>query len=64
MVSTRNPINTDDVRVRAAEKLSRFSARKKNRKANTITGDIVKPIYLSKSEPLVRRMTCFQKHNS
>lgn len=29
MVSARNPINTDEVRVRAAEKLSRFSARKK-----------------------------------
>lgn len=63
MVSARNPINTDDVKERAARNLSRFSARQRNRKANAITGDIVKPIYLSKSEPLVRRMTCYQKNN-
>lgn len=63
MVSAKTPINTDDVKERAVRNLSRFSARQRNRKAKTITGDIVKPIYLSKSEPLVRRMTCYQKNN-
>jgi len=63
MVSAKTPINTDDVKERAIRNLSRFSARQRARKTKTITGDIVKPIYLSKSEPLVRRMTCYQKNN-
>ena len=63
MVSVKTPINTEDVKERAARNLSRFSARQRNKNVKTITGDIVKPIHLSKSEPLVRRMTCYQKNN-
>ena len=63
MVSVKTPINTEDVKERAARNLSRFSARQRNKNVKTITGDIVKPIHLSKSEPLVRRMTAYQKNN-
>lgn len=63
MVSVKTPINTEDVKERAARKLSLFSARQRNKNVKTLTGDIVKPIHLSKSEPLVRRMTGYQKNN-
>lgn len=63
MVSVKTPINTDDVKERAARNLSRFSAKNRTKKVKTLTGDIVKPIHLSKSEPLVRRMTSYQKNN-
>ncbi|QUG41789.1 hypothetical protein KD050_00345 [Psychrobacillus sp. INOP01] len=63
MVSVKTPINTENVKERAARNLSRFSSRQRNKNVKTITGDIVKPIHLSKSEPLVRRMTSYQKNN-
>ena len=65
MVSVKTPINTEDVRERAARKLSRFNSSKRNRndKSVAVTGDMVKPIHVSKSEPLVRRMTSYQPNN-
>jgi len=60
MVSVKTPINTDDVRERAARKLNRFSARRSTKEV--ITGDMVKPIHVSKSEPLVRRITNYQNN--
>ena len=63
MVNVKTPINTDEVKERAARNLSRFNAKQKSKNVKNITGNIVKPIQLSKSEPLVRRMTNFQKSN-
>lgn len=63
MVSVNNPINTEDVRERAAKNLSRFNSKRLNKKIKPLTGDIVKPIQLSKTEPLVRRMTGYYQKN-
>lgn len=63
IVSVNTPINTEEVKKRATRNLSRFSARQKNKNIKAITGDIVKPIHISKSEPLVKRMTCYQRNN-
>lgn len=66
MLSEKVPICTEDVRNRAAKKLSGFNASRKNSKqvkTGAITGDLVKPIHVKKTEPLVKRFTYFQNNS-
>ena len=66
MLSEKVPICTEDVKDRAARKLGRFNTTKKSSKrvkTAAITGDLVKPIHVNKSEPLVKRMTYFQNNS-
>lgn len=63
MVSVKTPINTDDIKERAASKLRLFSANKSTKREKRVTGDMVKPIHVSKSDPLVKRITNSQKIN-
>lgn len=65
MESAKTPIRTQDIRDRAARKLSETSTNRSAKQTNRIkiTGSIVKPIHVSKTDPLVRRMTQYQKIN-
>jgi len=54
MVKVKTPINTKDVKERAAKKLNQLSA--KRAKPIIITGHMVKPINVSKTDPLVRKI--------
>ncbi|MCM3357275.1 hypothetical protein [Psychrobacillus sp. MER TA 171] len=66
MLSEKVPICTEDVRSRAAKKLSGFNASKKSNKhvkTVAITGDLVKPIHVKKTEPLVKRITYFENNS-
>lgn len=58
MVKVKTPINTKNVKERAAKKLSKLSANSGTKKANgiVVTGNMVKPIHVSKTDPLVRRI--------
>ncbi len=62
MESAKTPIRTQDIRDRAKRKLGETST---NRNANQvkITGSIVRPIHVSKTDPLVIRMTQYKKIN-
>ncbi|MFJ7935918.1 hypothetical protein [Sporosarcina sp. NPDC096371] len=66
MVRVKAPINTEDVKERAARKLSQLSASQNAESAsvnNVGIRPMVKPIQVSKTDPLVKRITSFQKSN-
>lgn len=66
MLSEKVPICTEDVKNRAARKLGKFNTTKQNSKKMktvAITGDLVKPIHVEKTEPLVKRITFIQNHS-
>lgn len=54
MVSVKTPINTKDVKERAAKKLNQLSAKRAT--PIIITGQMVKPVHVSKTDPLVRKI--------
>ncbi|MCG7334448.1 hypothetical protein MHZ95_04025 [Sporosarcina sp. ACRSM] len=58
MVRVKTPINPEAIKARAARKLSLSSAGQSRKKDNrvTVTGQMVKPIHVSKTDPLVRRI--------
>ncbi|WP_186670659.1 hypothetical protein [Sporosarcina sp. BP05] len=58
MVKVKTPINSKDVKERAAKKLNQFSAKESTERVNPliITGQMVKPIHVSKTDPLVRKI--------
>ncbi|MBO0600162.1 hypothetical protein I2483_00670 [Sporosarcina sp. E16_3] len=58
MVKVKTPINSKDVKERAAKKLNQFSAKESTERANPliITGQMVKPIHVSNTDPLVRKI--------
>lgn len=65
MAKAETPIKTDVIIERAVRKLGQTSTNRSTKQANriNITGNIVKPIHVSKTDPLVKRMTQFQKIN-
>ena len=65
MGRAETPIKTDVIIERAVRKLGQTSTNRSTKQANriSITGSIVKPIHVSKTDPLVKRMTQYQKIN-
>jgi hypothetical protein len=64
MVRVKAPINTEDVKERAVRKLSQLSANQNAESARSESiRPIVKPIHVSKTDPLVKRIMSFQKSN-
>ena len=59
MVTVKTPINTRDVKERAARKLSQLSASQDVKNIRPM----VKPIHVSKTDPLVRRIMGYKKSN-
>ncbi len=58
MAKVKTPINPQDVKERAAKKLSEVSSQQVNDEEDIfITGNIVKPVHVSKTDPLVVRIT-------
>lgn len=61
MMRVKTPINPQDVKERAAKKLSEISSyRMTDHDSIPITGNIVKPVHVSKTDPLVIRITNIQ----
>ncbi|MEK5070125.1 hypothetical protein [Sporosarcina sp. FSL K6-1508] len=58
MVKVKTPINTKNVKDRAAKKLSKLNANPGTTKTSdlVVTGNMVKPIHISKTDPLVRKI--------
>lgn len=65
MGRAETPIKTEVIKERAARKLGQIGTNRSPKQANriNITGNIVKPIHVSKTDPLVKRMTQYQKIN-
>ncbi|MGE8077480.1 hypothetical protein [Peribacillus loiseleuriae] len=65
MESAKTPIRIQDIRDRAKRKLGETSTNRNAKQTNQvkITGSIVKPIHVSKTDPLVIRMTQYKKIN-
>ncbi|WP_102348583.1 hypothetical protein [Bacillus sp. Marseille-P3661] len=64
MAKTKTPIRIQDIKERAAKKLGQNTERNTKRtNKNNVTGSMVKPIHVSKTDPLVKRMTNYQKIN-
>lgn len=65
MEKAKTPIRTTDIKERAARKLGQTGTNQSTKQANkiNITGRMVKPIHVSKTDPLVKRITNYQKIN-
>ncbi|MFJ8258512.1 hypothetical protein ACIQ4Z_14760 [Peribacillus asahii] len=65
MSSAKTPIRIQDIRNRAARKLGETSTNQSAKQTNKIkiTGSMVKPIHVSNTDPLVKRMIQYKKIN-
>ncbi|USK87155.1 hypothetical protein [Peribacillus asahii] len=63
MSSAKTPIRIQDIRNRAARKLGETSTSQSAKQTNKITGSMVKPIHVSNTDPLVKRMIQYKKIN-
>ena len=63
MSSAKTPIRIQDIRNRAARKLGETSTNRSAKQTNKITGSMVKPIHVSNTDPLVKRMIQYKKIN-
>ena len=58
MVTVKTPINTKDVKERAARKLSQLG----DSQSSKTMRPMVKPVHVSKTDPLVRRIMGYKKN--
>ncbi|USK57947.1 hypothetical protein [Peribacillus asahii] len=63
MSSAKTPIRIQDIRNRAARKLGETSTNQSAKQTDKITGSMVKPIHVSNTDPLVKRMIQYKKIN-